>query len=205
MVKKLNPVLAQNTLTAKKMEFFTPREFQLVFGVSAYATHKFLHQHAQKGFFIKLRNGLYILKSKIPSNWEIANRLYQPSYVSLESALSFHGIIPEVVYSTTSITTRPTRQFIALGQEFSYTRLKKSAYAGYLLSKSGEGRFLIASPEKALADYLYFVSLGKKTLNDRLYLKKLDKRKLQSWVQLYKRPNLNRLIDQIYAHQKSNQ
>lgn len=204
MVKKLNPILVQNMLAEKKMEFFTPREFQLVFNVSAHAAHKFLHQHTQKGFFVKLRNGLYVLKSKIPSSWEIANRLYQPSYISLESALSFYGVIPEVVYSATSITTRPTRQFIALGQEFSYTRLKKSAYAGYSLSKSGRDRFLIAEPEKALADYLYFVSLGKKILNDRLYLKKLDKNKIQRWTQLFKRPKISYLIDQIYAHQKSN-
>src|SRR3989338_6658324 len=75
-----------------------------------------LSEWQRKGYIQKLRRGYYIF-SDIALNEEklflVANRLYGPSYVSLEMALSFYGLIPEGVYALTSITTRKTEHFKA--------------------------------------------------------------------------------------------
>ena len=204
MVKKLNPITVQEKLTERGLVVFTPRDFRLLFEVSAGAATKFIHRYVGKGLFVKLRNGLYALKDKQPSPYVIGNKLYQPSYISLETALSFHQLIPEVVYSITSVTTKATREFVAQNQSFSYTRFKKSVFQGYRLVTSGEDRFLMAEPEKAVADYLYLVALGRKTLNDRLYLERFDKKKLKAWLPLFNNPRLNQLVKDIYAHHPAN-
>lgn len=67
----------------------------------------------KKGYLIRLKNGLYAFsreKEKLRSE-VIAFLLYQPSYLSLESALAWYGFIPEIVYAYTSITARITRTF----------------------------------------------------------------------------------------------
>ncbi|MBU2577770.1 hypothetical protein KKA69_02950, partial [Patescibacteria group bacterium] len=66
------------------------------------------------------------------------------------------------------------------------------------LIKSEGKSFLIANPEKALVDYLYFQSLGKKPANERLVLKNIDKKKLLAYAKFYKRKSLNSLIESLY-------
>ncbi len=204
MVKILNPVIAQEKLDERGLVIFTPEEFRSIFSVSAGATRKFIHSYTVRGLFIKLRNGLYVLKNRQPSPYVIANKLYKPSYISLETALSYHQLIPEVVYSITSVTTKATREFEALSQSFAYTRLKKSAFQGYQLVTQGGDRFLMAEPEKAVVDYLYLVSLGRKTLNDRLYWNRLDSHKLHEWARLFNNRRLTKIINDLHAHYPAN-
>ena len=200
MVKKLNPIFVQQKLQEQNLTLFSPLEFRRLFGVSAFATSKFLHYHTEKNFFIKLRNGLYCLSSNTPSSFTIANKLYQPSYISLENALSFYGVLPETVYEITSVSTRTTRRFKALEKEFSYTKLKRTLFTGYTFHKNNQGAFLIAEPEKALLDYLYFIALGKKELNNRLNISKLSKTKIKQWQKLFNNTKINQLISEFYAH-----
>ncbi len=65
-----------------------------------------------KGYILVLKRGIYMLSEEFRvtrcSNYFLANQLYTPSYVSLESALSYYGLIPEAVYATTSVTTKKT-------------------------------------------------------------------------------------------------
>ncbi|KKT72687.1 MAG: hypothetical protein UW69_C0084G0005 [Microgenomates group bacterium GW2011_GWA2_44_7] len=70
-------------------------------------------------------------------------------------------------------------------------------YQVYVPVKKGEQTILFAEPEKALVDYLYFVSLGKKSKNDRLHVTSLDKAKIRRYSSLYQRPGLNRLIKEV--------
>ena len=142
-----------------------------------------------------------MLKDSRPSSYFIANRLYQPSYISLEKALSHYGIIPETVYAITSITTKPTREFKTPQGIFSYQRIKKEAFIGYEPKEIEGTTVFFAEPEKALADYLYFVDLKKISLNDRLDLKDIKKTKLLALARFFKRPNILKLIEQIYVEQ----
>ena len=139
-----------------------------------------------------------------PANhYLIANRLYEPSYISFDAALSFYGIIPETIYAVTSATTKATREFKADNIRFVYHKLKKEAYAGYKAIKHLDNTILMAEPEKALADYLYFVALKKRGLHyERLDLKKIKKTDLLSYVKLFKRPEMIKLVEKIYAEFK---
>jgi predicted transcriptional regulator of viral defense system len=197
MVKKLNPIMVQTELKNKGFSVFTPKEFARIFDVSAGATQQFIHAHTEKKFFTKLRNGLYALEEKRPPIYFVANKLYRPSYVSLETALSYYGIIPETVYSITSVTSKPTQEFETLGMAFTYTRIKQIAFQGYTVKKENDKTFFIAEPEKALADYLYLVSIGKKTWNDRFYIKNISREKLNAYTGLFGRKKITELIEKL--------
>lgn len=128
---------------------------------------------------------------------EIANRLYRPSYISFEYAMATYNILLEMPYSVTSATTKPTRTFTVGGKTFSYFTIKREAFTGYTPLKRAGRTVLIAEPEKALVDYLYFVSLGKKPRNDRLNTASLDKQKILHYARLYQRTGLDQLLKEI--------
>ena len=114
----------------------------------------------QKGYLEKVRNGYYRLTHQ-PIQGEqdlyfIANRIYQPSYISLYSALRWYDWIPEGVFITTSVSTRKTKQFKTKHSLFTYQRIQPRLFFGYRLLSIGAFRFKIATPEKALLDFLYF-------------------------------------------------
>jgi len=202
MVVKLNRLNVEEKLKSLGMFIVTPREFKDVFGVSQKTASTFISRNIASGLFVKLRNNFYALKDSNPSLYVIANKLYQPSYISLEKALSYYGVIPETVYGITSITTKPTREFETPKGIFSYQKIKKSAFRGYSATRFNGDVVLFADKEKALADYLYFVDLKKVSLNDRLELKDINKKKLLRTAKLFKRPGILKLIKHIYAEQR---
>lgn len=122
-----------------------------------------LSRWVASGRVIQLRRGLYALAPPFarasPNVLSIASRVRKPSYVSLQSALSYHGAIPESVPSVTSVTTgRPGRFETALG-DFLYRHLGRGLFWGYREVEVGEGgSAYIALPEKALLDLFYFTS-----------------------------------------------
>lgn len=196
MKRKLKPIYVQQALLGKGVRLFSPSDFQRLFGVSLRAAQEFVKNHCDDLFF-KIRNGLYALRLEPPQEETIANRLYAPSYVSFEYALSRYGIIPESVYAVTSATTRITREFIVNNKSFTYSHIKKQAYRGYRPQKIGGITVLIAEPEKALADYLYFADLKKKTLNERLNIRKVKKKVVMEYTRLFGRKSLTRLVKEI--------
>lgn len=202
MIEKLNRIRVEERLKALGIFVFTPREFRDIFGVPQKTASVFISNNLKSGLFIKLRNNYYTLKDSNPSFYFIANKLYQPSYISLEKALSHYGIIPETIYAITSITTKPTREFKTPKGIFSYQRIKKEVFNGYEPKEIEGTTVFFAEPEKALADYLYFVDLKKTTLNDRLDLKNIKKTKLLAFIKLFKRQSLLKLVEQIYVEQR---
>ena len=189
-------------LQEKKVALFTPDELSRILKIPPRNTRYFLEAYTKRGLLVRLRKGLYALKEMIPNEEVIANALYQPSYISLEYALSRYGIIPEMPYTITSVTTKITATFTTRGRDFSYQKIKKAAYTGYAPQKVGGHTIFIATPEKAFVDYLYFVSLGKKTLNDRLSFDRLEHKKVRSYGKLFDRPRLDALIGDVLAHKK---
>lgn len=202
MVQKLNRLKVAEKLKSIGLILFTPQEFAGVFKVSRNTVTSFIKRNLKSGLFIKLRNTFYTLKDTAIPYFFVANKLYQPSYISLETALSHYGIILEVVYTITSVTTKPTREFATPLSTFSYQRIKQEAYCGYQPVKADGATVLLAEPEKALADYLYFVDIKRSTLNDRLSLKKINRGKLIAYAKLFKRPSLLKLIVTVYAEHR---
>ena len=118
-----------------------------------------LTRWAKAGKLIKLKRGMYLLPEKLrkrePSRAYLANLMVTPSYVSLEYALSWHGMIPEAVFLVQSVTTgRPTMLDTPLGH-FRYRHIKQSWFRGYREIAIGHDRALMAVPEKALLDLIY--------------------------------------------------
>lgn len=197
----MKPLLVREELLKRNISVFAPWEFENLFKLSPNKAKYFLEEESKLGLFLRLKKGLYTLKTDIPREQEIANKLYQPSYLSFEYALAYYNIMPEMVYSITSATTKPTREFDVQGISFNYLKIKKQAFTGYQLVRAQEKNFFIAEPEKALVDYLYFVSLGKKGKNDRLNVSSLDKQKALSYAALYDRVSLNKLIEEVFKQE----
>lgn len=112
------------------------------------------------GYFVRLKRDVYEFieqgaERKIP-DFYIANRLYRPSYVSLETALSFYSIIPGIAAGVTSLSTMPTRTFNNKYGSFYYKTCKSEAFTGYRLMKYDGFKVNIADKEKALVDFIYF-------------------------------------------------
>jgi predicted transcriptional regulator of viral defense system len=115
----------------------------------------------KKGYVIRLRNQYYMLsESKIDEDclFYVSNKIYSPSYVSMESALDFYGVIPEGVYSIQGVSTRKTNTFSSKLGLFNYQSIRKELYFGYQLVKQGSATFRIASLEKGVLDFLYLRS-----------------------------------------------
>jgi len=116
----------------------------------------------RKGIIKSLKKGFYIhtslINKNIVSKEFIANNLLNsPSYISLDYALFFHGLIPEAVHEITSVTTKRSKVFKTDIGIFSYKHIKKELFAiGIKTESSKKGNYLIAGKEKAICDKIYF-------------------------------------------------
>jgi predicted transcriptional regulator of viral defense system len=114
----------------------------------------------RQGAIIRIKKGLYIfgddIRRKPICRELLANLIYGPSYISLDYALQYHSLIPERVTALTSVTTGRSRLFDTLLGRFDYRMIPLSAFrTGMDRVELADGRsFLIAIPEKALADKL---------------------------------------------------
>ena len=118
-----------------------------------------LTRWVNSGRIYQLRRGLYSIAppyQKIkPHPFLVANRLQRASYVSLQSALAFYGLIPEIVNITVSITAgRPERLETPLGI-FEFRHIKSNLLFGYQMTDLVGQSTLVATPEKALLDLVY--------------------------------------------------
>jgi predicted transcriptional regulator of viral defense system len=116
-----------------------------------------------KGILIPLKRGMYLHKpvgqpANIPKEI-ISNNLLGPSYISLDYALSYRGLIPEIVHTVTAMTTKRSKIFDTTVGVFSYRQIKPAIFGlGVSIEKANSGNFLIAGKEKALCDKIYFTS-----------------------------------------------
>lgn len=160
-------------------------------------TAKQLSRWSKKGYLIKLKNGLYILggHEKDISLFLVANLGYEPSYISLESALYEYGLIPDVVLSFTSVSTGKTYNFtvLSLNATFFYRQVKKEVFIGYYPRKYKGRDVFFAEPEKAILDYLYLHKPLLRNENDIKEVRfnyiemkeKINKKKLLAYAGLF--------------------
>ena len=153
----------------------------------------------------KLKKGLYISPKSNTSLFTIANLLYAPSYVSLESALSYWDLIPEKVTNITSITNKRKKEFHNLKGNFYYNSINsKSLFLGIVYNS--DKRFLIANQTKAVCDYLKtkkityhdIISFLENDLRiDIDEIVKLDKELILKLSNGYKSQSIRKLYQQI--------
>ncbi len=169
---------------------------------------RFLHS----GDIVRIKKGLYcfgkVFRRELISREYLANLIYGPSYVSLDYALSYHGLITERVETVTSVTTRRSREFHTPFGHYSYRTLSERRYAvEIVLETVGKTQFLIASPEKALIDKIWSDKRfsGRRLSDYEEYLRDdlrigseslvgLDGVRLRSVARAYNSPKINRLI-----------
>lgn len=113
----------------------------------------------KEGSLFQIRRGHYInLKATDYSHTNaenLANIVYYPSYISLEWALQYYGLISERVHTVTSVTTRRSSQFSTPIAHFSYEHINKNRYpVGYVAQGAADSCYLIATPEKAIVDFV---------------------------------------------------
>ena len=167
----------------------------------------------QKKIF-KIRNGLYILSSDYSkeniSPEIISAKLYSPSYISLDYALSYYGIIPDTVFEITAVTTKTTRYFQTRYGVFSYRKIKKSCFFGFEIFKSGHFNYYFASATKAMLDFLYLNSkkldISFQTWKDLRFqnLDKINFKLLKKLAINFNQKKLYLLINNLENYAKSN-
>jgi predicted transcriptional regulator of viral defense system len=111
-----------------------------------------------KNYLQKLSNKWYCfakMERSEFSQFRVANLLCKPSYISLESAFDYYGLIPEATFSTTSVTTKKTSHYENDRGNFTYRSIKNSLFFGYKTLYTNQQPLLIAELEKAILDYLY--------------------------------------------------
>ena len=118
-----------------------------------------LSRWLKRGYLTKLRQDWYAfsdLKGIPEMSRYVAGRIYTPSYISLHTALSFYGIIPEAVTVITCVTSNRTTSYSNDFGEFSYQTVKPTLFFGFRqMPLPQQGSYLMAYPEKAIIDLLY--------------------------------------------------
>lgn len=154
-----------------------------------------LNEWQEKNYLTKLIKGWYIFNDiSINENslFQVSNSLRSPSYISLESALSFYHVIPEQAFTITAITTLKTMEYKTAKGNFSYKKIRQNLFFGYTIISQPKGRpVLMAELEKALLDYLYLNpkinkpdAIASLRLNTEI-LKSLDFKKMEVYLQRF--------------------
>jgi hypothetical protein len=157
------------------------------FGEDANRRHQWVKRALAKKTLLPLRRGLYVLSPDVRGQpidpLVLAQPIYGPSYISLESALSLHGLIPEAVRAVTSVCYGRSKQVATPFGLFSYSHIPQlNFFAGVEARKAETGSYLLAKPLKALADYVYVSKKAWRSLGDAAADLRLDEQIIQSWT-----------------------
>lgn len=171
-------------LHAKEVPLFTLNELGNMLRVAnRQSLYKRIQRLEKDKVLERLTKGKYRFLLKDMGEFTIANFLRAPSYISMESALSFYSIMTAFPYQITSITIRKSKEIHAGGKEYSYSQISADLFWGWEKKRD----FLIALPEKALFDYLYFSGKGLRRLDwGEIDTSDLKMDLLASWAKKFK-------------------
>jgi predicted transcriptional regulator of viral defense system len=168
-----------------------------------------------KGYIKKIIRGYYIFADlKLDENvlFEIANRIYSPSYISFEMALSYYNMIPESVYGLTSTTSRKTMLFETDAGDFIYHTVCPRLLFGYKLVNYNDKRFKIAEPEKALLDYFYINTsirseddFAEMRIGEDQYFASVDEAHLLAYLNEFQQKSLTQRVKSFMRYMKNAQ
>ena len=144
----------QKLCSKNDLKIFSINDLKILFsGYSIEYLRLKINRWIKHGYLKNLKKGLYIFSDENIDEFEIASKLICPSYISLESALSHYSIIPDISSQVTSISTKNTNSFEINKIIYSYHHIKNELFFDFFELKYG---IFIASPEKAILDFLYF-------------------------------------------------
>lgn len=134
---------------------------KLIGSANKNTVYKAAERLVRAGVLRRLGKGLFYAASSEPDLFEIANHLYVPSYISLESALYRYGVITRAPYTVTSVSPNKSLKKTCLNREFEYSHLDRRHFFGYVRDR----RVLIATREKAMLDLLFLVAKKSRSFN----------------------------------------
>ncbi|HMC85720.1 MAG TPA: hypothetical protein VKI61_09345 [Chitinophagaceae bacterium] len=165
---------------------------------------KRLNEWQHKGYVQKIINKWWRfteIHTTEQLQYRVSNVLLQPSYVSLETALSYYQFIPEAVYSIEAITTVKTVSYSTPVGNYHYHAIKPAYFFGYFIQYWDRLPLLMAEPEKAIIDYLYLGSqlnkpedLAALRLNTDAISEKINWEKLALYARVFESTTLNKRI-----------
>lgn len=198
------------TLIHWPKSYITGTDLEVLLDKTYDARHSIIKRAAKSGNLIKLQNDLYLIKSslrkELPNSFELAQLIWGPSYISFESALSYHGWIPEAVRMIASACTKKGKQVLTPIAVFSFERIPSDGFAMGLHHKKEDGSYLIAEPWKAIADLVYARRKQWDTLRDLMedlrleeeQLKSSDKNLLNYLAMHYPSPRTRKILTKLY-------
>lgn len=169
-----------------------------------------LNEWQEKNYIKKIIRGYYLFSNTAIDErvvFEIANRIYSPSYISFEMALAYYGLIPESVYGITSASTRKTSHFATPIGEFFYRTIHPRLFFGFEIVKNNEKSCKIASPEKAFLDIFYIRSGLRDAadfeglrVNSGIFRSLINRNKMNIYLASYGEKSLKRRVDNFWRY-----
>jgi predicted transcriptional regulator of viral defense system len=166
-------------------------------------------QWQRAGYIVPLRQGWYAFADYIqqPDYARfIAGRICAPSYISLHTALSFYGIIPEAVVEITSVTTQKTCRYENAFGQFSYQTIRPRLFWGFEPKTMRDGKqYMMATPEKAIIDLLYLYpqystldEMRELSFDDDWMREELNQERLLEYTQRISSPVINKRLKLLF-------
>lgn len=173
-------------------KLFTFNDLRVLFGINNQSSlKKIISRLVVNKILERLEINRYMVIGKEVDNFAISNFVYQPSYISLESALSLYGILSQIPYETTAITIKKSKTKNIHHNVYSYSHIQNKLFWGYEKMNG----VLIAKPEKALLDQAYLFCKGLRQFPiDEYDLERLDIKILSKYLLRY--PNFS-IIKQL--------
>jgi len=189
----------------------------LLTGKSADSRYSKIKRMVEQHKLTYIRRGLYLISNQLQNHlyhsFEIAQQIYAPSYISLESAMSYHQLIPEAVRTVTSVTPNRNKEFDTPIGLFSYSTLPlKNFFLHAKLIKEANNSFIVATPWMAIFDYVYCYKKDWKSLAPLFDSLRVDKDALpepdyamfSELIEYYNRRRLTKFItiaqEEYYEH-----
>lgn len=167
--------------------------------------HHRLVDWQKKGYIKRIANGVYVFADEPLDEMHLfylANKIYESSYISLETAFAYYGFIPEAVYRITSVSSKKTSLFQYDNIVFSYRTISPSYNFGYSLVRWKNVTIKIAEPEKAMIDFFYLnpairtpEHIEDMRFNIISVKERLDWEKIKNYLTLYDNKNLTMRIN----------
>lgn len=143
-----------------------------------------IHRFTKKKLVFQIKNGIYCFDLNRVNQFELASILYPQSYISLESALNYYGLIPDIPIQVTSVTPITTKAIKTTLGNYFYSKISPKLFFGYRVITKENLRYYLAKKEKALLDFIYIRKI--KSLADfRIDTKLLDRKILRRYIKSY--------------------
>ena len=175
---------------------FTTEDLKKLLNIAKENTlYKRIERLINQGILLSITKGKYRYAYKEANDFEIANFIHNPSYLSFESALNFYGILIQTPYQMLSATTARSKRIEVNNKEYRYIHLSPELYFGYRKEKN----FLIAYPEKAIIDQLYITIKGLGTIDKKdLELSKINRKRMTTFTKRIENKLLKKKIGEFW-------